>query len=675
MAEEAAIEIREGEWYKVGSAEWKHFRPSSYEVVEFDVALTNLATGHAGQGAFIVLEGEELIDGSYGMSGKFIGSDCEELVEAFGSCLNRRKKQVHLCGEDPCGVRNPDYGLHVQGAKWWKLENFPQGYLKAWAKSVVNEYIKGAKEGVAAKDVVTRQSQPAKPPEGDPSQAPDMPPEKAAPKDPALHPAVKSAAKKVTKGGIMKRPARSSQKEKIEKGEKDNRDRGRKRKHPPEIPPWDLSFEEGGDPSGYERTSEEDEAEVARRAALKAEMDGGEPEGLKRRLRELTKRLVASGQPLAQEVVEVRSDSEEDLGAHGSRLPQDAVVLRTGTNLDPRRSQLAVMKTIKQQDTKDGVLKPKKRKMKIGSALRKSASTGSALVAAAEWQQRQGRKEREKKKEKKESKKTGAKALVNLLLGKRGKKKKGGRDRDGMDPSEGSSDEDSSSSEESSGESSEMMGPLKKRSHRRPGAVLRMLVRHARETLDQSAVVGVEAEEGVTGGVKLASYFNLMIRPYHSSASRDLKEMHMLAQCMDELRTGQLEKLGDSLAARFLAIHTAVNDGNWKTAQFLELHPLDPVQGAPTSVLLEARKHSKVVDKSLGRDQSWKKGWNHQQEWEDPKGKGKGKRKGGKGKKDGKGWERRPWGNWRENNSGSWWDQTKEKPDGKDGKEKEKEKK
>ena len=72
----------------------------------------------------------------------------------------------------------------------------------------------------------------------------------------------------------------------------------------------------------------------------------------------------------------------------------------------------------------------------------------------------------------------------------------------------------------------------------------------------------------------MTSYFNLMIRPYHQSTSRDMKELHLLAVAIDELRGGRLGQLGDTLAARFLAIHTAVNEGHWRSAQFLETRVL-----------------------------------------------------------------------------------------------------
>jgi hypothetical protein len=115
--------------------------------------------------------------------------------------------------------------------------------------------------------------------------------------------------------------------------------------------------------------------------------------------------------------------------------------------------------------------------------------------------------------------------------------------------------------------SSEMLAPLQKRSAKRPGTVLKMLVDHSLVSTGGGRM---------TARVKLTSYFNLVIRPYHQSSSRDMKELHHLAVALDELRGGQLGQLGDSLAARFLATHMAVNEGHWRSVQFLEIHPLEP---------------------------------------------------------------------------------------------------
>ena len=67
------------------------------------------------------------------------------------------------------------------------------------------------------------------------------------------------------------------------------------------------------------------------------------------------------------------------------------------------------------------------------------------------------------------------------------------------------------------------------------------LVHHAKQALDQSAVVETKQVETVTGGVKLGTYFNLLVRPYHAVSSRDMKEMNHLAVCLDELRAGSWE--------------------------------------------------------------------------------------------------------------------------------------
>ncbi|CAL1140246.1 unnamed protein product [Cladocopium goreaui] len=231
-----------------------------------------------------------------------------------------------------------------------------------------------------------------------------------------------------------------------------------------------------------------------------------------------------------------------------------------------------------------------------------------------------------------------AKALVKLLTGGEANKTKSSGSKRSGDSSYGEEEESSSSSE--------MLAPLQKRSSRQPGAVLRMLVEHAKASLDQSALVETTKSGNVTEGVKMASYFNLLVRPYHSATSRD---MHHLAVCLDELRAGELGKLGDSLASRYLAIHTAVNEGTWRSAQYLELHPLEPTQGAPTALLLEAKKHGKLVNRSQTPGN---------EDWRRPRSEGEGGRGDG-GNNTGGGWNK-----W----SSGWWASQKDKPDGKDSK-------
>lgn len=94
-------------------------------------------------------------------------------------------------------------------------------------------------------------------------------------------------------------------------------------------------------------------------------------------------------------------------------------------------------------------------------------------------------------------------------------------------------------------------------------------------------------------------------------------------------------------------MHSAVNEGGWRTAQHLELHPLEGAQSAPTPLLLQARRHSKLVAKSQGREDQ-ERGW---------------KRDGRQG-----GWQY--WNQGGGGDKNDWWDKNKEKPGKDDSKEK-----
>eukprot|EP00435_Cladocopium_sp_Y103_P061624 s1948_g23.t1 len=169
----------------------------------------------------------------------------------------------------------------------------------------------------------------------------------------------------------------------------------------------------------------------------------------------------------------------------------------------------------------------------------------------------------------------------------------------------------------------------------------------------------------------MTSYFNLLVRPYHPAASRDMKELNHLSICLDELRAGELGKLGDSLASRFLALHTAVNEGNWRAAQYLEIHPLEVTQGAPPALLLEARKHGRLVQKAQGGE-DWRRNKGDSEGWQSG---AKGKGAKGKAKGKGKEWQRatkgdQNWqgGGWNRSGKNNWWASQQEKNDGKDAK-------
>ena len=52
-----------------------------------------------------------------------------------------------------------------------------------------------------------------------------------------------------------------------------------------------------------------------------------------------------------------------------------------------------------------------------------------------------------------------------------------------------------------------------------------------------------------------------------SSQTRDGRELFLIANCIDLLRVGRLGRLGDALAARWLALEQAGLDQNWSAAR------------------------------------------------------------------------------------------------------------
>lgn len=262
------------------------------------------------------------------------------------------------------------------------------------------------------------------------------------------------------------------------------------------------------------------------------------------------------------------------------------------------------------------------------------------------------------------------KILTKLAKGQKDKKekkdKKNKRKRrrvkreEGGDPSDSSGSSptpsgggDSGTSSTSSGDEdkdgNKLEAPLRRKSLKRPGSVLKLLINHARQQLDQTAKVevGSAVAEDPTLGVRIASYFSIIVKPNLGTALGPTREMYHLSNCIDLLRKGELSRLGDVLAGRFISLHQSVLDGGWQAARHLEVMPYEEVSAAGTSVVLQARKHARVAARALGADASW--GWRQPPKGKGGKGKypawnegdwqgqGKGKQKGPKGRGKGKG--------------------------------------
>jgi hypothetical protein len=257
----------------------------------------------------------------------------------------------------------------------------------------------------------------------------------------------------------------------------------------------------------------------------------------------------------------------------------------------------------------DGDRKKKRREREKGSPLKK-------LVALLE-----GKKKKKKKKKKREERRR-QRALQHPL-----KPDPDGSGGSGSSSYGSDSDSERSGRRRQSDEHSELSyePPLRRKAQREPGSVLEMLIRLAQEQLDRGALLETEgAAPSMTSGVKISTYFALLIRPYYGQGNPLLRELYALGQAIDLLRQGRLPETADALAARFIAVHTALSEGSWQTAAQLELYPLEPVQSATTATMLQAHKHKKLVQKSQGL---------YPGRWQPWSGKGKGGQTNDKGKK------------------------------------------
>ena len=590
----------------VGTPEWTALRPTGDVVLEACLQGASIGFGTEEWFAVHVTETYQQLDGSWMLIGFLLGSENEHVVEEIQQQLS--DGGIHLCLEDPCNGDFPNT-IHVTRVRWWPLAGFEAIYLSKdgrgrLAKAVKEFNAKKKKEEKRVQELAKKQVEAAK--------------KRKAMED-----------KEKAKGNSKEPPAGAGD------GSRGLRPGGRKE----EV----IVLSDGEE----EVAGVEEEGE---RAGVNCAL-------LRKTLEETRRRILGGG----------RREREERGALHGGleeRPTKRAAVSRgltSGANLDPLHASMVAL--AEPEVSRGSGMNRWMNKMS------KKRDTGSLLLAQAVQSA-----ETAQKKVKKDKKTEVAEKLVKLLTGKSGsktdkeKKKKKSKPRgllkhepeDPYDPGDGSDDEESSTegeAEEDDVEGSEASceAPLKRKSQKRPGSVMEMLVRRAQEQLDQGALLeDASASAPITQGVKLTTYFGLLIRPYHPGGSPLLRELFALAQTIDLLRGGKLPQAADSLAARFMAVHTALSEGNWQVASQLELYPLEAIQSTSTATLLKAHKHRRLVLKSQGYPQGW--GWQteedkggYQQEKGrkgDHKGKGKGRGKG-KGKdanwsQGGKG-EGNPW--------------------------------
>ena len=280
---------------------------------------------------------------------------------------------------------------------------------------------------------------------------------------------------------------------------------------------------------------------------------------------------------VAQAVQEfVRGENTRDLAGHGGRRERTTTALK---KLEPAKS--------------------------VGSQLVLRAAVKSDPHGRREERSRKREKSRSRKRQKEKEKKK---------KDKKEKKRKERKKRRG-EPSGGDSSGDGYSSDSSStrtkrsrkesevdSEDSGLLPPLKGKSTKRPGSVLKLLLSQIESQL--SEIQGADrSTEPLLEGTKVVSYFHLLVKGSGVvSTTRDGRELFLLANLIDLLRTGQLARLGDGMASRFLALQQASLDGHWNAARHLEIHTPELQTAAGAAMTLAARRHAKIVDKAKGLD-------------------------------------------------------------------------
>ena len=607
------------EYHLVDPEPWSNLMPIKHQVLEVSLPESSLATTEEIWAAFLVMKTVMTLDQEVFVNVRSLGCPDSTITKELSSMFNRRRGKLHLCRQWPCHVEG--CALHVTHVKVHELDAFQRDYIgpsmqRQIQKWTIEEVEEDAEEDTPVVEVAhgKRKSSMREDPRKRQSEGPEQAPAGALEKKKPT-PGEEKELSEERKAELRKRLANAR---KRLAGETSGPGAGIVAGPPaePESPGEDVSS------SGYSGSVVEDNLITG------AELGSGAPGGLKdpaetKRLkdaREKDKKKKKKKRRAIEDAGDQRKNARMALEDRRSVVTREAITGSLQDQLALRAAEAAEARALKKREKKRNKKRPGEQLLKI-----LTDQFGK----------------NPKKKKKKDSEGSGRKRK------KRGGGSSSSSQKGSPTPSGGGSSDDSSKESSSSAARRKMDPPLKKKSKKRPGSVLQLLVGHAREQLDQAAKVNVGDMSHVdpTVGVKLASYFSIIVRPQLGQSMAQMREMHMLTQAMDLLRQGHLGLVGDVLAARFMSLHQSVLDGTWSSAKYLELLPLEDNSAAGPSVVMEARRHAKLAAKVSNPD-LW--GWNSGQkgkgtkgknyQWQEgasePKGKGK---KGPKGRGKGKG--------------------------------------
>ena len=595
------------------------------DILETDIPVSADPAEGEGICAFLVQKVKVTLSGDLAVVVKSLESDVPSIQRDMSLAFNRKRGTLHLCG-GRC-IYPEAHTLHLSHFRLYNCTNYEASFITPYTKRAMAKWLD--EDLIEVEDQMDELE-------------------------------LTGDSLEESAGGDKKKSEEEAKKPKERKAkQKDPR-----KKKPPQVGP----AADGGDGKTPGDGPIDRAALKEKLAGLRAKLLGGvaAPSGIPVEL-----------EPDGGEDEEARSGESSSRGYSPSPLP---VPLQSGTHLRAlgedgpcAGDHSKETKEKKKKPSKDKEDREAQRLKDAGLLAIKDGTTSNLqrqLVArAADAAQR---KKAERKHEKKKSHKMDAPAqLLRILMGKKPRKKKeedgekkkkkkrkfqdkkrgppgssdSGSSGGGSSPTPSWGDGSSEHSGESESESKELDAPLKRRSKEKPGSVLGLLVEHARQQLDQTAKVSLHqvSKDNPTLGVKLTSYFSIVVRPRLGAVTAPVRELHLLSSAMDLLRQGDLDILGDLLASRFMSVHQSIIDGSWTTAKHLELMPLEEESAAGNAIILQARKHARLASRlhnqefwttnagargrgGRGKGQQW-----GDSSWQGGENKGRGK-KGGKGK-------------------------------------------
>ena len=459
----------------LGEPGWDSLDPHAGEVVEVFLPDTDWEDAPQEWAGFLVMQvSMDVGSGALVLEAKSLGCNDGEMNKALGNMFNRRRGLIHLCTSKPCVTGN-SYDIHATRVRITMLDDFEADYITRSTRAQIKKWRAGGAE------------------------EPEL--EAKIPVRPRMR-----VHGKGHDGLGKKRPGalKASAKQKA----------GSTRSVP-------LKSKAG---DGEDPPAASVDALKAKLASLKARMSGTATSG------------AADTEAGAEDgVLEVES-SEEDFTAPWEREKP----LETGTELIP-------FHVGKSGDKSKRKMKRKKASLEAssGSTMRGLQSQLATRAVAASERTKGPRKSKRSSAEK-----VGEAIVKALNIGKvkkekkekkskKERKRKKKRSRPGGDPSSAgeseSSEENSedSSSEKSQGSSEDYENPMRRKSIKRPGSVLELLVQHARDQLEQSSTVGIpQGKMRIDEGVRVLSYFQILLRPQLGPVTGPVREMFLIASVL-----------------------------------------------------------------------------------------------------------------------------------------------